>query len=86
MRPLVCKYKNTSTSTSLFWFDSAGFFLSPDGSVFDWKAEADRVLCINGGWSLESRVHCPNLVLFYFILGVFAPQKLDRPQTASQVL
>ena len=30
-------------------------------------------------WQLVSRVHCPNLVLFYFILGVFAPQKLDRP-------
>ena len=37
-------------------------------------------------WQLASRVSCPNLVLFYFILGVFAPQKLDRPQTASQVL
>ena len=24
-------------------------------------------------WQLVSRVHCPNLVLFYFILGVFAP-------------
>ena len=24
-------------------------------------------------WQLVSRVHCPNLVLFYFILGVFVP-------------
>ena len=29
-------------------------------------------------WQLVSRVHCPNLVLFYFILGVFRTQKLDR--------
>jgi hypothetical protein len=32
------------------------------------------------GLSASSRVHCPNPVLFYFILGVlpFAPQKPDR--------
>ena len=33
-------------------------------------------------WQLVSRVHCPNLVLFYFILGVFAPQKPDCGQGA----
>jgi hypothetical protein len=25
-------------------------------------------------WQLVSRVHCPNLVLFYFILGVLHPK------------
>jgi len=35
-------------------------------------------LSLVGGQSVY-RVHCPNLVLFYFILGVFAPQNLDRP-------
>ena len=50
---------------------------------FDWKV--DRVLMVDGSWSLESHVEStvlqvgPSLVLFYFILGVFAPQKLDRP-------
>ena len=37
---------------------------------------------VYGSWSGLvglSSPHCPNLVLFYFILGVFAPQKLDRP-------
>jgi hypothetical protein len=34
----------------------------------------------DGGWSLESPLSRSSFILFYFILGVFAPQKLDRPQ------
>ena len=54
----------------------AGSFLFPDGSVFE---NFDWAWLIVYVWWLVSRVHCPHLVLFYFILGVFAPQKPDRP-------
>ena len=39
---------------------SAGFFLSPDGSVFDWKV--DRVLMVVGLSSLESTVQKSSFV------------------------
>ena len=50
----------------LVWFS-----LDSDGSESGWWTISI--------WQLVSRVHCPNPVFFSFFLGVFAPQKLDRP-------
>jgi hypothetical protein len=50
----------------LVWFS-----LDSDGSESGWWTISI--------WQLVSRVHCPNPVFFFFFLGVFAPQKLDRP-------
>ena len=46
----------------LVWFS-----LDSDGSESGWWTISI--------WQLVSRVHCPNLVLFYFILGVFRTPK-----------
>ena len=57
--------------------------------VYRWKISRENQYMADGSWSLSasSRVHCPNPVLFYFILGVlpFAPQKPDR-ETYSLII